>query len=44
MEPLFTKTSSDAEGIPRDLQLKPPKVAPYGMKQLYLTGPDGWKT
>ena len=24
------------------LQTKPPKVAPYGMKQLYLTDPDGY--
>jgi len=27
-----------AAGIPAD----PPKVAPYGMKQLYLTDPDGY--
>ena len=24
------------------LELDPPKVAPYGMKQLYLTDPDGY--
>lgn len=24
------------------LNAKPPKVAPYGMKQLYLTDPDGY--
>jgi len=26
----------------RGLKLKPPKVAHYGMKQLYLTDPDGY--
>ena len=26
----------------KGLQLKPPKVAPYGMKQLYLRDPDGY--
>jgi len=26
----------------RGLQLDPPKVAPYGMKQLYITDPDGY--
>lgn len=26
----------------RGLQLKPPKVAPYGMKQLHLHDPDGY--
>ncbi len=25
------------------LQLDPPKVAPYGMKQLWLTDPDGYQ-
>lgn len=24
------------------LEVQPPKVAPYGMKQLYLTDPDGY--
>lgn len=24
------------------IELEPPKVAPYGMKQLYLTDPDGY--
>jgi uncharacterized glyoxalase superfamily protein PhnB len=24
------------------LELQPPKVAPYGMKQLYVTDPDGY--
>ena len=27
----------------KGLQLKPPKVAPYGMKQLYLQDPDGFE-
>jgi len=27
----------------RGLQPKPPKVAPYGMKQLYLRDPDGYR-
>jgi uncharacterized glyoxalase superfamily protein PhnB len=27
-----------AEGVPAE----PPKVAPYGMKQLYVTDPDGY--
>jgi glyoxylase I family protein len=33
-----------AYGYLRDkgLKLKPPKVAPYGMKQLYLHDPDGY--
>ena len=26
----------------KGLQLKPPRVAPYGMKQLYLHDPDGY--
>jgi glyoxylase I family protein len=26
----------------KGLDLKEPKVAPYGMKQLYLTDPDGY--
>jgi len=26
----------------KGLELNPPKVAPYGMKQLYLTDPDGY--
>jgi catechol 2,3-dioxygenase-like lactoylglutathione lyase family enzyme len=26
----------------KGLKLDPPKVAPYGMKQLYLTDPDGY--
>jgi catechol 2,3-dioxygenase-like lactoylglutathione lyase family enzyme len=26
----------------KGLQLKPPEVAPYGMKQLYLRDPDGY--
>ena len=26
----------------RGVELDPPKVAPYGMKQLYLTDPDGY--
>jgi hypothetical protein len=26
----------------RGLDLAPPKVAPYGMKQLYLKDPDGY--
>jgi len=26
----------------KGLQLKPPKAAPYGMKQLYLRDPDGF--
>jgi uncharacterized glyoxalase superfamily protein PhnB len=25
------------------LDVRPPKVAPYGMKQLYLTDPDGYE-
>lgn len=28
-----------ARGVTMD---QPPKVAPYGMKQLYFTGPDGF--
>lgn len=27
----------------KGVQLKPPKVAPYGMKQLYLQDPDGFE-
>lgn len=27
----------------KGIQLKPPKVAPYGMKQLYLHDPDGYR-
>ena len=27
----------------KGIRLKPPTVAPYGMKQLYLTDPDGYK-
>ena len=27
----------------KGVQLKPPKVAPYGMKQLYLLDPDGFE-
>lgn len=30
------------ELLSRGLKLKPPKVAPYGMKQLYVTDPDGY--
>ena len=26
----------------KGLELQPPKIAPYGMKQLYLTDPDGY--
>jgi len=26
----------------RGLQIDPPKIAPYGMKQLFLTDPDGY--
>jgi glyoxylase I family protein len=26
----------------KGVQLKPPKIAPYGMKQLYLLDPDGY--
>lgn len=26
----------------KGIDLKPPKIAPYGMKQLYLTDPDGY--
>jgi catechol 2,3-dioxygenase-like lactoylglutathione lyase family enzyme len=26
----------------KGIELDPPKVAPYGMKQLYLTDPDGY--
>jgi len=26
----------------KGVQLKPPKIAPYGMKQLYLPDPDGY--
>ena len=26
----------------RGLELKPPKIAPYGMKQLYFRDPDGY--
>jgi glyoxylase I family protein len=37
----------DVEGayrhlIARGLKLEPPKVVPYGMKQLYVTDPDGY--
>jgi len=28
--------------LSKGLDLKPPKVAPYGMKQLYLKDPDGF--
>ena len=28
--------------ISKGLKLDPPKIAPYGMKQLYLTDPDGY--
>jgi len=28
--------------LARGLKLKEPKVAPYGMKQLYVTDPDGY--
>ena len=28
--------------LSRGLTIDPPKVAPYGMKQLYLTDPDGY--
>jgi catechol 2,3-dioxygenase-like lactoylglutathione lyase family enzyme len=28
--------------VEKGLQLNPPKVAPYGMKQLYLKDPDGF--
>jgi glyoxylase I family protein len=31
-----------AELTGRGLKLEPPKVARYGMKQLYLRDPDGW--
>ena len=27
----------------RGIELDPPKTAPYGMKQLYLSDPDGYK-
>jgi catechol 2,3-dioxygenase-like lactoylglutathione lyase family enzyme len=27
----------------KGVQLKPPRVAPYGMKQLYLLDPDGYE-
>jgi catechol 2,3-dioxygenase-like lactoylglutathione lyase family enzyme len=27
----------------KGVQLKPPKIAPYGMKQLYLADPDGYE-
>lgn len=26
----------------KGIKLKPPQIAPYGMKQLYLTDPDGY--
>jgi glyoxylase I family protein len=26
----------------KGVELKPPKIAPYGMKQLYLLDPDGY--
>jgi glyoxylase I family protein len=28
--------------LSKGIKLNPPKVAPYGMKQLYLTDPDGF--
>lgn len=28
--------------LSKGLKLHPPKVAPYGMKQLYITDPDGY--
>ena len=28
--------------LSKGIQLNPPKVAPYGMKQLYLSDPDGY--
>jgi glyoxylase I family protein len=31
-------TSLRAQGV----ELEPPTVAPYGMRQLYLTDPDGY--
>lgn len=31
-----------AELLAKGLKLDPPKVAPYGMKQLYVTDPDGY--
>ncbi len=30
------------EELRRKMELSPPKVAPYGMKQLYLRDPDGF--
>jgi catechol 2,3-dioxygenase-like lactoylglutathione lyase family enzyme len=30
------------ELLAKGLEVKPPKVAPYGMKQLYLSDPDGY--
>jgi glyoxylase I family protein len=26
----------------KGVEVKPPKIAPYGMKQLYLKDPDGY--
>jgi glyoxylase I family protein len=31
-----------AELVAKGVKLNPPKVAPYGMKQLYVTDPDGF--
>ena len=41
-------SAEDVEGVytylrQKGIELRPPKVAPYGMKQLYLSDPDGYE-
>ncbi|HET8550064.1 MAG TPA: hypothetical protein VFL57_18770 [Bryobacteraceae bacterium] len=37
-----TLTERTSTSVPMGLDVKPPEIQPYGMKQLYVCGPDGY--